>query len=153
MSGIVVDFGPAFWREDRRRSGRRIDVLRGQNIPSNSRTIDRTLVPKGVVSHKSTDLRLKSYQSPASVRRLGLKFARDLRDYTGEVRRDRQIKATYHLHWAVEGGQVQRTLEWFVPATGVSEGQESALAEVAAEASKLGVALRLFRVKCYPSIE
>lgn len=83
-----MNFGAGFWREYRKLSGERIDALRGQKIPHNSHSIDRTPVPNGMASHKSTDLRLKSYRSPRAVYRIGRRFGRQLVCYTGEVRCD-----------------------------------------------------------------
>lgn len=128
-------------------SGKRVDVLRGQNIPHNSRSIDRTLVPNGVVSHKSTDLRLKSYHSPRTVYRLGMRFVREVQDYSGEIRCDHKKKATYHLHWAIEAPDAARILEWFIPARGVSNEQECSLRQVIDEAKTAGVVVKLFRVR------
>jgi hypothetical protein len=144
--GTRIDFGRGFWRGDRKLSGKRIDVLRMQNIPHNSRCIDRTVGGKCVVSHKSTDLRLKSYQSPQAVYRLGMCFVGQLRTYAGEVRRDHKKKATYHLHWAVEAPDAVRVLEWFVPLSGVTPAHESALQRVIEDASRAGVTVALFRV-------
>lgn len=145
-AGTRLDFGAGFWRECRKQSGKRVDVLRGQNIPHNSRSIDRTLVPNGVVSHKSTDLRLKSYRSPATVYRLGIRFVYELLAYSGEIRCDHMKKATYHLHWAVEAADAVRVLEWFVPLSGVTAEQEAALARVVDAAKIAGVRVDLFRV-------
>jgi hypothetical protein len=142
----LVDFGRGFWRECRKLSGKRVDVLCGQNIPHNSRSIDRTLVPNGVVSHKSTDLRLKSYRSPRTVYRLGMRFVREVHDYSGEIRCDHKKKATYHLHWAIEAPDAARILEWFIPASGISNEQECSLKQVIDEAKTAGVVVKLFRV-------
>lgn len=144
--GSEIDFGRGFWRECRRLTGKRIDSLRGQNIPHNSRCIDRTLVPNGVVSHKSTDLRLKSYRSASTVYRRGMKFVAELVEYEGEVRCDHKIKATYHLHWALEGTEVLRVLEWFVPATGVLDEQAAALKRVVQDGLTLGIRVEIYRV-------
>jgi hypothetical protein len=143
---LLVDFGNGFWCECRKLSGKRVDVLRGQNIPHNSRSIDRTLVPNGVVSHKSTDLRLKSYRSPRTVYRLGMRFVREVREYSGEIRCDHKKKATYHLHWAIEAPDAARILEWFIPASGISDEQECSLKQVIDEAKTAGVIVKLFRV-------
>ncbi len=146
--GEVIDFGRGFWSEDRRSSGRRIDELRGQNIPTNSKTIDRTLVPKGVVSHKSTDIRRKSYRSPQTVYWVGMRFVRQLLEYEGELRQDHRRKATYYLQWAIEGTDYKRVLEWFVvPPAGVPTAHEQSLRRVIAEASALGITVKLFRVQ------
>ncbi|HJT66392.1 MAG TPA: hypothetical protein VJ749_08065 [Pyrinomonadaceae bacterium] len=146
MESEPLDFGRGFWRECRRLTGKRIDVLRDQNIPHNSRCIDRTLVPNGVVSHKSTDLRRKSYRSAATVYRRGMNFVADLVAYEGEVRCDHKKKATYHLHWALEGAEPPRVLEWFVPALGVSEEQAAALKRVVQDSATLGVRVEIYRV-------
>lgn len=146
LSGTVINFGRGFWCECRRLTGKRIDVLRGQNIPHNSRCIDRTLVPKGIVSHKSTDLRLKTYRSPCSVYWRGMRFVAELAGYKGEIRCDHKKKATYHLHWAVEEADAPRVLEWFVPASGVAAEHELALNRVVADAKLRGVRVELFRV-------
>ncbi|MDO8459161.1 MAG: hypothetical protein Q7T07_19845 [Burkholderiaceae bacterium] len=111
--GEVTSLGDGFWSRDRKKAGLLVDVLRGQNIPGNAKTIDRTLVPDGIVSHKSTDLRCKSYQSPRAVYRLGMAFARSVAQYQGEVRRNHKIKATYFLEWAVQRSDAPRILEWF----------------------------------------
>lgn len=139
-------FGAGFWLTDRRLSGKRIDVLRGQNIPHNAKVIDRTVGANCVVSHKSTDLRLKSYRSPRAVYRLGMHFVRQLSDYRGEVRCDHRLKATFNLHWALEDPKVRRLLEWFVPQNGISAEHEDALAKVIEEAGKLGVSVVIIRI-------
>jgi hypothetical protein len=140
------EFGAGFWLSDRRLSGKRIDVLRGQNIPHNAKVIDRTIGANCVVSHKSTDLRLKSYRSPRAVYRLGMHFVRQLCAYRGEVRCDHRLKATFNLHWGVEDPSARRFLEWFVPQTGISAEQEDALAQVIEEASKLDVRVVIIRI-------
>lgn len=142
----VVDFGEDFWKRDRRQSGKDIDVIRGQNIPTNARVIDRTLVPPGVVSHKSTDLRRKSYRRPGSIYRRGMQFVKKLANYTGETRQDHKKGATYYLHWALEGPESKRVLEWFVPLNGVSKDHENALGKVVQDAKEYGVVVRIFRV-------
>ena len=144
---LILDFGDDFWSGDRRLSGKRIDVLRGQNIPGNSRVIDRTLVPRGVVSHKSTDVRCKSYRYPSSLYRIGMRFARAVAAYRGEVRQDHQKKATYNLQWAVEGKGVQRILEWFIPASDVSTNHLRAIKQVVRDARDLGVKVRVIRIR------
>jgi hypothetical protein len=73
-------------------------------------------------------------------------FVRTLAAYAGEVRCDHKRKATYYLHWAVEG-HGPRMLEWFVPEDGVSPDQESALTRLVQEASALGVTVRVLRIK------
>jgi hypothetical protein len=82
----VLDYGRGFWQGNRLLSGKRIDALRAQNIPHNARVIDRTVGIDTVVSHKSTDLRRPSYQSPRRVYALGMRFVRALAAYSGEVR-------------------------------------------------------------------
>lgn len=146
MVGEILDLGSDFWLRDRLKSGQEIDRLRGQNIPFNSRVIDRTDGISCVVSHKSTNLLCLSYQSPRAVYRLGMSFVRDLAAYQGEVRRNRKIKATYFLSWALQGPNPRRILEWFVPYSGVTGGQEEALELVVSEALALGVEVRVFRV-------
>ena len=146
MNGRPLDFGAGFWRERRMVSGKRVDVLRSQNIPHNSRCIDRTLVPNGVVSHKSTDLRRKSYRSATMVYRRGMNFVADLVAYKGEVRCDHKKKATYHLNWALEGAEAPRVLEWFVPASGVSDEQAAALKRVVQDGATVGVRVEIYRV-------
>lgn len=143
---VTLDFGKGFWLRDRRLTGKLIDVLRGQNIPGNSRVIDRTLVPRGVVSHKSTDVRCKSYRYPSTLHRLGMRFVRSLAAYRGEVRQDHRVKATYNLQWAVEGKRVNRILEWFIPAVSVSTAHARALRQVARDARAVGVEVRLLRI-------
>ena len=144
---VTLDFGAGFWSGDRRLSGKRIDVLRGQNIPGNSRVIDRTLVPRGVVSHKSTDVRCKSYRYPSSIYRIGMRFAQALAAYRGEIRQDHQRKATYNLQWAVEGHDVQRILEWFIPANDVSADHMRAVKRVVRDARDLGVKIQVLRIR------
>lgn len=142
----ALDFGEGFWRDDRRLSGKRIDSLRGQNIPHNSKTIDRTEGLDHIVSHKSTDLRLKSYRSPKTVYRVGMRFVRELVAYKGEVRSDHHIKATYHLHWMTENPECKRTLEWFIPASGVNAEQALSLERIVADAASAGVSVVLIKV-------
>lgn len=146
MIGTAINFGNGFWRDDRKISGKRIDVLRKQNIPHNSRCIDRTVGGNCVVSHKSTDLRLKSYRSPQTVYRLGMRFVAQLLAYAGEVRCDHKKKATYHLHWAIEAPDAQRILEWFVPLAGVTSEQEAILQRVIDDSKAAGVTVALFRI-------
>lgn len=146
-SGVCdCDFGSGFWLSERRLSGKRIDVLRGQNIPHNAKVIDRTIGADCVVSHKSTDLRLKSYRSPRAVYRLGMQFVRHLCAYRGEVRCDHRLKATFNLHWAIEDPNARRILEWFVPQTGISAQHQDALTRVIGEASKLDVRVVIIRI-------
>jgi hypothetical protein len=143
--GERINLGLDFWLKNRLCSGLEIDVLRGQNIPANSRLIDRTVGANGVVSHKSTDLTCKSYRSPSTVYRLGMSFVASIARYKGEVRRNRKLQATYFLHWALEQPNAYRVLEWFVPVDGVSTEQEAALARVVSEGRDKGVEVRLFR--------
>lgn len=140
------DFGRGFWAQDRKATGKSIDVLRGQNIPHNSRTIDRTVGIDTIVSHKSTDLRLKSYRSPQAVYRLGMGFVKQLASYKGEVRQDHKKKATYYLHWMLDDPGTVRILEWFLPCTGVADEIEVALQRVALEARSCGVTVLLLRI-------
>ena len=51
--GEVISLGEGFWTQDRRKSGLHVDVLRGQNIPGNSKAIDSTRVPDGVVKRSA----------------------------------------------------------------------------------------------------
>jgi hypothetical protein len=143
--GELIDLGSDFWSKDRRRSGQEIDVIRGQNIPANSKAIDRTIGMSGVVSHKSTDLRCKSYRSPSTVYRLGMSFVDSIARYKGEIRRNHKLQATYFLSWAVEQPDANRVLEWFIPVAGVSAQQESALARVVSDGAARGVDVKLFR--------
>ncbi len=143
----VADFGRGFWLRERKLSGKQIDFIRGQNIPHNAKSIDRTIGLSCVVSHKSTDLRLNSYRSPKTVYRIGMKFVRHLKDYQGEVRCDHKIKATYHLHWALEGCDTLRVLEWFIPAARVTSAQEASLIRVVKDASECGVSVKIVRVR------
>jgi len=145
LQGEIVDCGRGFWLGDRMSSGKRIDALRNQNIPHNSRTIDRTVGLNGIVSHKSTDLRRKTYRSAQTVYRLGMRFVKEVQAYAGEVRCDHKKGATYHLHWAVEGPAL-RMLEWFVPETGVPEVGERALRQVVDDARQLSVTVVILRV-------
>ena len=144
--GEVISLGEGFWTQDRRKSGLHVDVLRGQNIPGNSKAIDRTLVPDGIVSHKSMDLRCKSYQSPRVIYRLGMAFANSVADYKSEVRRNHSLKATYFLERAVQRPDAPRILEWLVPKEGVGPEQELALGRVVEDGACLGVEVKLFRV-------
>lgn len=140
---LVLDFGRAFWSDPPFRRGKQLDDLRRQNIPHNSRVIDRT-DGHDMVSHKTTDLRCPTYKSGSRVYQLGMSFVRDLAAYKGEVRRNRKIKATYHLHWCIEENG-RRTLEWFVP-DALTAAQEEALAAVVRDALPLGVAVLVFKV-------
>ncbi|GEM_PF-3194860 len=103
-------------------------------------------MPDGVVSHNSTDLRCRSYQSPRVIYRMGMAFVRSEAHYQGEVRRNHSLKATYFLEWAVQRPGVPRILEWFIPSEGVTAAQELALRQVVAEGARLGVEVKLFRV-------
>jgi len=146
MIGTECDFGRGFWARDRLATGKEIDNLRGQNIPSNSRTIDRTTVPTSIVSHKSTDIRRKSYRRLSKVYRTGMRFATELSQYEGEIRKDHRKKATYHLHWALEMSECKRVLEWFIPLTGVADDQMQAVERVVRDAAALGVEVNVYRV-------
>ena len=137
--------GPGFWKKNRLQSGKEIDAALDQNIPHNAKTIDRTVGQVGVVSHKSTDLRLKSYQSMARVYWIGMRFVKTLVAYEGEVRRDRQKQATYHLHWALEGNEVSRVLQWFVPDE-LTLQQEETLQRVIDDGKLLGVDVQILRI-------
>lgn len=149
LTFFEIDFGSDFWKKDRKTSGKNVDVLRGQNIPGNSKTIDRTVGLGCIVSHKSTDFRLKSYQQPNRVYQLGMHFVRQLVRYKGEVRMDHQIGATYNLQWAVETGKTKRILEWFVPDFVKDLPIEKELLRVIANAKDLGVEVRIYSVKDY----
>ena len=98
---LFLGLGKDFWARNRLASGNEIDQVREQNIPRNSKTIDRTVGMSCVVSHKSTDIRLKSYLLPGSIYRTGIRFCRELAIYGGEIRRNHKIGATYYLTWAV----------------------------------------------------
>jgi hypothetical protein len=133
MSSIhneILNLGKGFWEIDRKLSGKEIDIIKGQNIPSNSKTIDRTLVPNGIVSHKSTNLRLKSYQSTSRIIYIGCEFINKLLEYKGEKRRDRKLKASYYLNWAIDKPESPRILEWYIPVSGITSEQEKALLKV-----------------------
>lgn len=130
MLGTEINLGPTFWTVERRLAGRQVDMLRGQNIPSNARVIDRTVGLSSVVSHKSTDLRCRSYTVPSAVYCLGTSFVRSLAAYQGEIRKDHKIKATYFLGWAIESPDSKRVLEWYVPLHGVTREQEESLQRV-----------------------
>lgn len=145
----IQDFGEGFWKKNRLQSGKEIDQLRGQNIPHNSKIIDRTAELDCIVSHKSTDLRLKSYASLKMVYRLGMKFVRELSEYKGEVRQDHKIQATYHLTWAIESENCKRVLEWFIPDCELPDIQCSALDSVVNDGLACGVIVKLFKVKDY----
>lgn len=146
MLGIEVNLGLDFWNVERKLAGKQLDVLRGQNIPSNARTIDRTVGGSTVVSHKSTDLRYKSYRSASTVYGLGTSFVRSLKAYKGETRRDNKIKATFHLEWAVASPDAVRILEWFVPLDGITEQQEHSLQRVVEYGQRHGVVVSIMRV-------
>jgi len=142
----ALDYGRGFWAGDRLLSGKRIDVLRLQNIPHNARVIDRTIGLDTVVSHKSTDLRRPSYRSASRVYRRGMLFVRSLAAYSGEVRCDHQKKTTYYLRWAIEHNG-PRILEWFIPANGITTDQEAALDRVTQDAIRLGVTVEILRIR------
>lgn len=67
MIGRAIHMNDGFWRGNRLVTGKLIDEWFDQNIPGNSKAIDRTVGTNCVVSHKSTDLRPKSYRSPNRV--------------------------------------------------------------------------------------
>ena len=146
MLGTKIDLGPTFWDVERKLAGKRVDLIRGQNIPSNAKTIDRTVGLSCVVSHKSTDLRCKSYKLPSTVYCLGTSFVRSIASYKGEVRKNHKIKATYFLNWAIESLNSTRVLEWFVPLHGVTAEQEESLRKVIAYGLTHGVEVRVMRV-------
>lgn len=144
--GQPIDLGGGFWRRNRLESGASVDELRGQNIPFNSKVIDRTEALKRIVSHKSTDIRLTSYLRPGAVYRIGMRFVRVLAAYQGEVRCDHRKKVTFHLHRMVEAPKAERLLEWFVPETGVSEKQEDGMERVVTEGARRGIKVAVLRV-------
>ena len=109
-------------------------------------TIDRTVGLNIIVSHKSTDMRLKSYFRPSAIYRTGMRYVKVLASYQGEVRRDLKKKATYHLHWAIDGKQTKRILEWFIPLEGVHMEQELAVSRVVETAKDFGVEVHVYRV-------
>lgn len=146
MFGQKCGLGQGFWKKNRLVSGKEIDSIRGQNIPSNSKTIDRTKGINIIVSHKSTDVRLKSYIRPSAVFRVGMRYARQLATYKGETRRDLKKKATYFLTWPVEAKDCRRILEWFLPLDGVHPEQEQAIERVVNTACEIGVEVHVFRV-------
>jgi len=146
MIGEKCDLGRGFWKKSRLTSGKEIDSLREQNIPSNSKTIDRTMGRNTIISHKSTDIRLKSYSRTSAVYRTGMRYVRQLASYTGEVRRDLKKKATYYLHWAIETEGSKRILEWFIPLDGIDNEQELVLSRVVDDAQELGVEVHVYRV-------
>lgn len=142
----IISVGKGFWKEERKVSGKKLDLFRGQNIPHNSKTIDRTEGIAAVISHKSTDLRRKSYSRPKSIYRLGMKFVNQLRKYNGEVSRNLQIGATYHLYWAIENEDCPRILEWFIPADNIKMDQAKMIDRVIIEAENLGVSVKIFLI-------
>lgn len=144
----ILDFGEGFWKADRMRSGKKIDQLRNQNIPHNSKTIDKTAGLDCIISHKSTDLRRKSYLDSRTVYRLGMKYIQQLANYQGEIRRDHKIGATYHLHWATDNPDCQRILEWFIPSYVIPQELYNTLQKVIEEA-----ALKKIKVIIYPILD
>lgn len=146
LIGELFDPGKGFWTAPRLLGGRELDKLRGQNIVSNAKTIDRTEGLSCIVSHKSTDLRKPSYRDAKRVYWLGMRFVRELLRYAGETRRDRKRKVTYHLHWLVEAPDCRRSLEWFVPLAGVPETHEKMLKQVIEDAEASGVEVRIYRI-------
>lgn len=140
----ILDDGRGFWRGNRLRSGKCIATVRARNIPHNARVIGLTIDLDIVVSHKSADLRRPSYRSAGRVYRVGMRFVRVLAAYTGEVRCDHQKKATYYLHWVIQG-HGPRILEWFLPEAGIRADQEAALTRVVTDGGTcLRFAPRLF---------
>jgi hypothetical protein len=138
-----------FWDRNRLQSGKLLDELLAQNIPFNSRAIDRTEGANHFISHKSTDLRRKTYQSLSRLRRLGKSFVRDLALYKGEVRQDHQLKATYYLMmppFLPHHESIRKTLEWYVPIQGVSCEQERVLREVEELGSEHSVTVKVIRI-------
>lgn len=144
-----IDFGAGFWKKERKLSGKEIDRLRNQNIPHNSKVIDRTIMLDCIVSHKSTDTRCKSYHRPESLYRLGMKFVNELKNYKGEIRQDHKIKATYHLTWPIENPQCKRILEWFIPSFLNNKEQELVLSRVIEDGLKQGVQVMLYEIIDY----
>ncbi|MEP7375290.1 MAG: hypothetical protein ABI675_17955 [Chitinophagaceae bacterium] len=123
--------------------------LRGQNIPSNSKAIDKTISDNCIVSHKSTDLRKISYQSAKTVYRLGMCFVTALRNYSGEVRRDHKIGATYHLNWTTENPECIRILEWFIPDFEIPDECMKTLQRIINEGRSFGILVSIFKVRDY----
>ena len=146
MLGTSINLGATFWEVERRRAGKLLDGIRGQNIPSNARTIDRTEGISTVVSHKTTDLRCKSYLVSSAVYSLGTSFVRALAAYKGETRRDHKIKATYFLAWALQAPEAKRILEWFVPMRGVTPEQEASMQRVVEYGLSRYVEVQILRV-------
>jgi len=143
------DFGENFWKRNRMASGKSIDQLRGQNIPHNSKSIDKTSGLACIISHKSTDIRRKSYTNPKSIFRLGMRFVHDLAIYQGEVRRDHKIGATYHLHWATDNPDCKRILEWYIPASIIPEEKINAIKKVIITAKAHGVKVNIYTILDY----
>lgn len=138
-----------FWDQNRLQSGRQLDSILGQNIPFNSKTIDRTDGLHSYVSHKSTDLRRKTYRSLARIRYIGKHFVRVLSAYKGEVRQDHKLKATFYLMVAPfvdAGAEPIKILEWYLPKSGVTKEQITAVEEVAAYGARWGIDVRVFRI-------
>lgn len=144
-----LDFGKGFWKADRMISGKKVDQLRNQNIPSNSKTIDRTSGLACIISHKSTDIRRKSYENSRTVYRLGMKFIQQLSKYQGEIRRDHKIGATYHLHWATDHPDCKRILEWFIPFYSIPQNHISAIEKVVEEAALQHINVNIYTVLDY----
>lgn len=142
----IISFGDGFWKENRMKSGKEIDLYRNQNIPQNSKTIDRTMRLSGVVSHKSTDVRRKSYAKPNTIYRLGMRFAKELQNYRGEIRRNHKIGASYYLNWAIESKDTSRVLEWFLPLN-VNKEQKKEIEWVVTDAAKLGITVQIFQIE------
>ncbi len=145
----ILDFGEGFWKADRLLSGKKIDRLRNQNIPHNSRTIDRTSGLSCIISHKSTDLRRKSYINSRTVYRLGMRYVQQLANYQGEIRRDYKIGATYHLHWATDRLDCERILEWFIPSYFMPQHLEEAIRKVIEEAALKKINVIIYAILDY----
>jgi hypothetical protein len=138
-----------FWDINRLQGGKLLDDILAQNIPFNSHVIDRTEGFNHFISHKSTDLRRKPYQNMARLRSLGKCFVRTLASYKGEVRQDHKKKATYFLMVAPflpEDGSIKKTLEWYIPRSGVSEQQELVLTEVTEFGTGQNVNVAIIRI-------
>lgn len=152
MSFVVkecFDFGKGFWHDQPFKRGKLIDVLRNQNIPHNSKAIDRTESLDSIISHKSTNLLNKSYENPSTIYRLGLRFVKQLKMYKVEIRRNNIIGATYHLHWATDNPDCKRILEWFIPDTEISKAKTEAIKKVIEEAELQNIKIDIYAVRNY----
>lgn len=152
MSIIIkecFDFGKEFWNAYPLQRGKLIDKLRGQNIPFNSKVIDRSKESDCIISHKSTNLRNKSYQTSASIYHLGRRFVKQLEAYKGEVRRDHKIGAAYHLHWATDNPSCKRILEWYLPHFNFSVHHTAAITKIIEEAQLKNIIVEIYTVKDY----